>query len=45
MAIRLNLEMPWMLRADRTLQEAKRAVDRVLAAVEEVRRIDGEAGV
>jgi len=45
LAIRLNLEMPWMLRADRTLQEAKRAVDRVLAAVEEVRRIDGEAGV
>ena len=44
LAIRLNLEMPWMLSADRTLQEAQRAVERVLAAVEEIRRLDGEAG-
>ena len=44
LAIRLNLEMPWILSADRTLQEAQRAVERVLAAVEEIRRMDGEAG-
>jgi len=44
LAIHLNnLEMSWMLGADRTLQEAQRAVERVLAAVEEIRRIDGEA--
>ena len=43
LAFRLNREMPWMLSADRTLQEAQHAVERVLAAVEEIRRIDGEA--
>jgi len=43
LAFHLNREMPWMLGADRTLQEAQRAVERVLAAVEEIRRIDGEA--
>lgn len=43
LAIHLNREVPWMLSADRTLQEAQRAVERVLAAVEEIRRIDGEA--
>jgi len=43
LAIHLNRELPWMLSADRTLQEAQHAVERVLAAVEEIRRIDGEA--
>jgi len=41
LALRLNMEMPWLLSKDRTLQEAQRTIDRVLAAVEEVRRIDG----
>ena len=41
LALRLNMEMPWLLTKDRTLQEAQRTIDRVLAAVEEVRRIDG----
>lgn len=39
----LHRDMPWFLGADRTLQEAHRAVERVLAAVEEIRRIEGEA--
>ena len=41
LALRLNMEMPWLLTKDRTLQEAQRTIDRVLAAVEEIRRIDG----
>ena len=41
LALRLNMETPWQLSKDRTLQEARRTIDRVLAAVEEVRRIDG----
>jgi hypothetical protein len=41
LALRLNMEAPWQLSKDRTLQEARRTIDRVLAAVEEVRRIDG----
>jgi len=41
LALRLNMEMPSLLTKDRTLQEAQRTIDRVLAAVEEVRRIDG----
>jgi len=41
LALRLNMEMPWLISKDRTLQEAQRTIDRVLAAVEEVRRIDG----
>ena len=41
LALRLHMEMPWLLSKDRTLQEAQRTIDRVLAAVEEVRRIDG----
>jgi hypothetical protein len=41
LALRLNMEGPWQLSKDRTLQEARRTIDRVLAAVEEVRRIDG----
>ena len=45
LVIHLNREMPWMLSPDRTLQEAQRTVERVLAAVEEIRRIDGEACV
>jgi hypothetical protein len=40
LALRLNME-PSQLSKDRTLQEARRTIDRVLAAVEEVRRIDG----
>jgi hypothetical protein len=41
LALRLNMETPLQLSKDRTLQEARRTVDRVLALVEEVRRIDG----
>lgn len=41
LALRLNMETPSQLSKDRTLQEARRTVDRVLALVEEVRRIDG----
>jgi hypothetical protein len=42
--LRLRLEMPRLLNADRTLQEAQRTVDRVMAAVDEVRRIDEKVG-
>ena len=43
LALRLNMEMPWLLSKDSTLQEAQRTIDRVLAAVEEIRRIDAQA--
>lgn len=43
LALRLNLETPWVLSEDRTLQEAQRTIEKVLAAVEEVRRIDAQA--
>ena len=43
LALRLNMEMPWLLSKDSTLQEAQRTIERVLAAVDEVRRIDAQA--
>lgn len=43
LALRLNLEKPWLSGKDRTLQEAQRTIERVLAAVEEIRRIDAQA--
>jgi hypothetical protein len=43
LALRLNMEMPWLLSKDSTLQEAQRTIERVLAAVEEIRRIDAQA--
>jgi hypothetical protein len=42
LALRLNLEMPWLLSRNPALQEAQRTIERVLAAVEEVRRIDSQ---
>jgi len=45
LALRLNLGMPSLLSRDRTLQEAQRTIERVLAAVEEVRRMDAQTNV
>ena len=44
LAVRLRLSMPESLRSDCTLQTALVAVERVMAAVYEVRRMDGETG-
>lgn len=44
LAVRLRLSMPESLRSDYTLQTALVAVERVMAAVDEVRRIDNETG-
>ena len=44
LAVRLRLSMPENLRSDYTLQTALVAVERVMAAVDEVRRMDGETG-
>ena len=44
LAVRLRLSIPENLRSDYTLQAAQVAVERVLAAVDEVRRIDNETG-
>ena len=44
LAVRLRLSMPESLRSDCTLQTALVAVERVMAAVDEVRRMDGETG-
>jgi hypothetical protein len=43
LALRLHREMPSLLSKDHALQEAQRTVERVLAAVEEIRRIDAQA--
>jgi hypothetical protein len=42
LAVRLRLSMPDSLRSDYTLQTALVAVERVMAAVDEVRKMDGE---
>lgn len=44
LAVRLRLAVPESVNSDRTLQAAKVAVDRVLAAVDEVRMMDNETG-
>lgn len=44
LAVRLRLSMPENLRSDYTLQTALVAVERVMAAVDEVRRMDCETG-
>lgn len=45
LALRLNLETPLLLSTDRTLQEAQRTIARVLAAVDEIRRLDAQTDV
>jgi len=45
LALRLKMETPLLLSTDRTLQEAQRTIARVLAAVEEVRRLDEQSNV
>jgi hypothetical protein len=42
LALRLNREMPSLLSKDHALQEAQRTIERVLAAVEEIRRMDAQ---
>ena len=44
LSVRLRLAMPEGVSSDHTLQAAKVAVDRVLAAVDEVRMMDNETG-
>jgi hypothetical protein len=44
LAIRLMMENPRGRQRNRTVQEAKRTVDRVLEAVEEVRKMAAEVG-
>ncbi len=45
LALRLKMETPLLLSTDRTLQETQRTIARVLAAVEEVRRLDEQSNV
>ena len=44
LSIRLQMEMPGTMGADLTLQEARGAVDRVMEAVEEVRKLAAGRG-
>lgn len=44
LAIHLMMETPRGRQKDRTMREAKKTVDRVLSAVEEVRKIAAEIG-
>lgn len=44
LVVRLRLSLPEKLRSDDTLLVAQVAVQRVLAAVDEVRRMEGETG-